>query len=70
MKRILIINSKLIKTTIIDPVVIANAFNNFYINIGTSLASKIPLSNTYIDPTTYIKKDHGNSLYLKPLLEN
>ena len=49
----MIINSKLIKH--LDPVVIANACNHFYINIGTSLASKIPLPNTYIDPTSYIK---------------
>ena len=61
---------KVDKKAIINSVFLANGFNTFYINIGTNLASKIPLSNTYIDPTTYIKKDHGNSLYLKPLLGN
>ena len=55
----MLVNSKLIKKTIIDFVVIANAFNNFYINIGMSLASKVPLPNTYIDPKSYIKKIMG-----------
>jgi len=50
--------------------VIANEFNTFYINIGTSLARKILLLNTYIDPTSYIKKDYGNSLHLKPVVDN
>ena len=36
------VDNKIIK----DPVFIDNAFNNSYINIGMSLAGKIPLSHT------------------------
>jgi len=38
-----------------DPVVIAKSFNNVYINIEPSLASKVPLPNLDINPTSYIK---------------
>ena len=55
---------------IMDPVVIANSFNNFYINIGHNLASKIPNPNSNINPTSYIKKEYINSLYLKPIEDN
>ena len=40
---------------VIDAVVIANVFTIFYINKGTSLASKITIPNTFTDPTSYIK---------------
>ena len=43
---------------IMDPVVIANSFNNFYLNIGPSLTSKVPLPNSDIDPISYIKKGY------------
>ena len=53
-----------------DPVVIANSFNTFYINIGPNLASKIPNPNSNTNPTSYIKKEYVNSLYLKPVEDN
>ena len=43
---------------------IANAFNKFYVNIGPSLASNI--SNTDIDPTSYINVNIPNSIILQP----
>ena len=38
---------------------IANGFNDFYVNIGPALASKI--GNTDIDPTDYVKSINNTS---------
>ena len=50
-------NKFLINGTIVqDSKVIANAFNDFYINIVSNLAGKIKPNNPYINPTSFIKK--------------
>ena len=46
-----------------DYKVIANKFNEFFINVGPTFAKNIPLSNT--DPTSYLKNTTLNSLFLK-----
>ena len=38
---------------------ITNGFNDFYVNIGPTLASKI--GNTDIDPTDYVKSINSTS---------
>ena len=40
-------------TIIEDSKVIANAFNDFYVNIGSNLTSKIKPNIFYINPTSY-----------------
>ena len=47
---------------------ISNKFNNFFVNIGTSLASKIPNSNK--QPSEFIKVQVTDSMYLNPVTEN
>ena len=50
-------NKFLINGTIVqDSKVIANVFNDFYINIVPNLAGKIKPNNPYINPKSYIKK--------------
>ena len=45
---------------------IANGFNDFYVNIGPTLASKI--GNTDIDPTDYVKSINNTStVFLEPV---
>ena len=46
---------------------IAEKFNEFYVNIGPTLASKIPAGR--YDPITYIKNGTTNSIYLRPVNE-
>ena len=53
--KVIIHKFKVDNKIIMDPVVIANSFNNLYVNIGPSLASKVPLPNLDINPTSYIK---------------
>ena len=48
-------NSFLINGNIEDNKVIANAFNDLYIHIGSNVVGKIKPSNPYINPTRYIK---------------
>ena len=45
---------------------IGNDFNDFYVNIGPTLASKI--GNTDIDPTDYVKSINNTStVFLEPV---
>ena len=40
-------------------------FNNYFINVGPSLASKIPKSST--SPKSYLKRNYINSFYASPV---
>ena len=44
---------------------IVNLFNDFFINIGPTLANKIPKSD--ISPNYYLKNANVNTLYLEPV---
>ena len=46
---------------------IANGFNEFYVNIGPALAGKIPTGKS--DPITYIKNGISNTIFLRPVNE-
>ena len=48
-----------------DIKIICNAFNNFYVNVGPSLASKIPASIN--DPCDYINYDGQSLLHFDPV---
>ena len=48
--------------TITDPSLIAQKFNEYFVNIGTSLASKIPDTNTSF--MSFLKGDYKNSFVL------
>lgn len=48
-----------------DGKTIANAFNNYFVTIGTNLANKIPATDK--DPTDYITTSVVNSLFLRPV---
>ena len=50
-----------------DGQIIANKFNEFYVNIGPTLARNIPSGKC--DPITYIKKGITNSIFLRPVNE-
>ena len=43
---------------------IANKFNDFFINVGPNLATKIPGSNKSV--SDYQKKSYNNSIFLAP----
>ena len=47
-----------------DPHMVANAFNNYFANIGKELASSIPL--VYKSPIEYLKDSLCNSFYIFP----
>ena len=47
---------------------IAQGFNNFYINVGPNLASKIPKDNR--SPTVYIKQTITETMLVSPVEEN
>ena len=54
--------------SITDPKIIANNFNNFFLNIGPTLASKLSSNcsfNKYLDPSMRIT----NSMFLCPVDE-
>ena len=44
---------------------IVNLFNDFFINIGPTLANQIPKSD--ISPNYYLKNANVNTLYLEPV---
>ena len=44
---------------------IANAFNNFFVNVGSNIASSIPASST--SPELYLPERQINSLLLSPI---
>ena len=52
---------------ITDQQTIAEKFNEFYVNIGPTLASKIPTGRC--DPISYIKNGTRNSIFLHPVNE-
>ena len=47
-----------------DPSLIADNLNSFFVNIGPSLAMKIP--STSVQTYEYLKDSIGNSLFLSP----
>jgi hypothetical protein len=51
-------------STINDPTLIAQNFNDFFTNIGPNLASKIPDSN--VNPTHYLTGNYSHSLFFSP----
>ena len=48
-----------------DKHLIANKFNDFFVNIGSSLAEKIPPGQC--DPITYVKNGNINTIFLRPV---
>ena len=50
-----------------DKAKIASSFNKFYVNLGPSLASKIP--NSGVNPLSYLKHDIHNSIFLTDVSE-
>ena len=53
--------------TITDGKDIANRFNNFFVNIGASLAKNIPVSDK--KPSDYMSHDVLELFYLSPVAE-
>ena len=51
-----------------DPKVISNKFNDFFVNVGPSLANKIPHQDT--PPEHYLRNRALYSFYLEPVTEN
>ena len=43
----------------------ADGFNNFFVNVGPTLASKIP--NSDVDPLTYMNQRNEHSIILEPV---
>ena len=43
----------------------ANNFNDFFVNVGPTLASKIP--NNGVDPLSYMNTRNENSIFLEPV---
>ena len=43
-----------------------NAFNDFYINIGSNLSGKIIPNNPYINQTSYIKNNVTDNIFIAP----
>ena len=56
------------KNTITDPKTIANTFNNYFANVGATLASKIP--DQGVDFSVYMPPANECSLFLTPASEN
>ena len=56
------------KNTITDLETIANAFNNYFDNVGATLASKIP--DQGVDFSVYMPPANECSLFLTPASEN
>ena len=49
-----------------DPKDITNQFNSFFVNVGKSLADKIP--NTPMEPEFFLKGNYSNSFYFSPVI--
>jgi len=47
-----------------DKTKIANGFNDYFANIGPTLAKDIPLTNDGIEMTDFLRKSNANSLFL------
>ena len=56
-----IIDSK----NVIDKNVIADTFNNFFVNVGLNIAKEIP--NDGIDPCSFIKSEILNTFFINPV---
>ena len=50
-----------------DKTLIANGFNEYFVNVGPSLASKIRPDNT--DPSLYLHGNFSSSMFLEPVSE-
>ena len=50
---------------ITDRNIIANTFNNFYVNIGPNLAKNIC---SFVNPTSYMSVQNPNSMFMTPVL--
>jgi len=48
-----------------DKTLISNGFNEYFVNVGPSLARDIPTNN--IDPLSFLRGDFPNSLFLEPV---
>ena len=59
---------KLNGTIIDDGIDIANKFNNFFVNVGNTLAKSIPTSHKH--PNDYISYNASNTFSLEPVTEN
>ena len=57
---IFLINGSIVE----DSKVIVNAFDDFYINIGSNLAGKIKPNNPYINPILYIKNNVTDNIFI------
>ena len=55
-------------TVIDDGIDIANKFNNFFVNVGNTLAKSIPTSHKH--PNDYISYSASNTFSLEPVTEN
>ena len=55
-------------TIIDDGIDIANKFNNFFVNVGNTLAKSIPTSHKH--PNDYISYNASNTFSLEPVTEN
>ena len=53
-------------TMIKDPTLISNKFNEYFTNIGKSLANNIPSSNTNITFRTYLQDPVNSCFFLTP----
>ena len=51
-----------------DPTQIAEAFHNFFINIGKVLDNKIPTTTS--NPTQFIPKHYNINIFLNPATDN
>ena len=54
-------------TIIDDGIDIANEFNNFFVNVGNTLAKPIPTSHKH--PNDYISYNASNTFSLEPVTE-
>ena len=63
-----VIKSKFVKNgnTITNDADIAEEFNNYFVNVGNSLASKI--NNTDVSPLYYLDKSPESSFFLNPVI--
>ena len=57
-----------VHTIIDDGIDIANKFNNFFVNVGNTLAKSIPTSHK--QPNDYISFNANNTFSLEPVTEN
>ena len=51
-----------------DPLVIAEEFNNYFVNIGPNLAQNIPDAD--LDFKHFLKMRNPQSMFLDPILEH